>query len=302
MELNRTKNWPYYLLGLSILFIIVLGGWWLYLVFTLAYKLKEMHSPILKGNLVMMVQWEGFTFLTMTLLVGIAIFYFFYQDNKKTRATQLFYASLTHELKTPLTSMRLQSQVLLDLISKLDFNASEKEKIAKYGQRLEEDSVRLEDEIDRHLQLSRLELAGNLNIESINITNFLKDLAQKFQLKVKLPTSDQEVMADQTALHMIFKNLFENTIRHQDKNNEIIIDFQMNSDSLQVTYNDQGKAFDGDISQLGKLFYKHNSPKGSGIGLYLIKKLIQKQGGVFKIKQNPNLIFIMTLPRSLDHE
>jgi signal transduction histidine kinase len=302
MELNRSKNWPYYLLGFSILFILVLGGWWLYLVFTLAYKLKELHSPILKGNLLMMVQWEGITFLTITLIVGIAIFYVFYQDNKKTRATQLFYASLTHELKTPLTSMRLQSQVILDFLSNLDLQEDEKNKIQKYSERLEEDSIRLEDEIDRHLQLSRLELASDLNLESINLTHFIQELSKKYGLSIKMNDTEQEVLADQTALYMIFKNLFENTIRHQNHEKEILINFVNNNQYLKVIYDDQGAPFEGDISQLGKLFYKHNSPKGTGIGLYLIKKLILKQNGLFKITKAPHLVFEISLPRSLDHE
>jgi signal transduction histidine kinase len=297
MELNKTKNWPYYALSFSIIFIMVLGGWWLYLVFTLAIKLKEMHSPILKGNLVMMVQWEGVTFLTLTIFVGLAILYVFFQDSKKSRATQLFYASLTHELKTPLASMRLQAQVLLDLISKLEFKEDDKIKVEKYSKRLEQDSVRLEDEIDRHLQLSRLEFTGNLNFEQIQLSKFIQDKAKSYDISIEVTPLETEVLADQAALTMIIKNLIENSLRHNKGLKKITITLEEKDRDVLLHYNDHGEKFNGDLKSLGKLFYKFNSPKGSGIGLYLINKLMQKQNGSMQITNSPNIKFHLSFPK-----
>jgi len=291
MELDKTKNWPYYLLGFSILFIIVLGGWWLYLVFTLAIKLKEMDSPILQGNLVMMVQWEGVTFLTITIFVAVSVLYVFYQDNKKSRSTQLFYASLTHELKTPLASMRLQSQVLTDLVKSINCDQSQTQKIEKYSKRLEEDSIRLEDEIDRHLQLSRIDLSKDLNIEAINLSLLLKEITSRYGLEFEINNGDFNVLADQSATMMIFKNLIENTLRHQSDSKRVSITLNEQDEYIKVTYNDHGKRFEGETQNLKKLFYKHNSPKGSGIGLYLINKLMHKQTGKFIIHNNDHLVF-----------
>ena len=48
---------------------------------------------------------------------------------------------------------------------------------------------------------------------------------------------------------------------------------------IKVTYKDNGSSFTGDLNSLGNLFYKHNSPKGSGIGLYLVKNLMLQMKG-----------------------
>ena len=301
MELDKTKSWPYYALGGSILFIILLGGWWLYLVFKLAIKLKEMDSPILKGNLVMMVQWEGVTFLGTTIFVGIAMLYIFYQDAKKSRATQSFYASLTHELKTPLASMRLQAQVLNDLVKKLEVQKDQKEKIDKYSQRLEEDSVRLENEIDRHLQLSRLGLKGEFNLSSLNPVGIIKKVFQQYpQLELDINEGDYSINADQSAFEMIIKNLIENTLRHQPKSKSVKINIQENENDTLISYNDEGSKFTGDIKKLGHLYYKHNSPAGSGIGLYLINKIMKRLRGSFIVENKDNLQFKLLFQKSLN--
>ena len=298
MELDKTKNWPYYALGGSILFIILLGGWWLFLVFKLAVKLKEMNSPILQGNLVMMVQWEGVTFLGTTIFVGIAMIYIFYQDSKKSRATQSFYASLTHELKTPLASMRLQAQVLNDLVRKLEVTEDNKKKIDKYSHRLEEDSVRLENEIDRHLQLSRLGLNGEFNLTSLDPVGLIKKIFSAYpEIELNISEGDFSIIADQSAFEMIIKNLIENTLRHQPKTKKVTVHINENDAKTIVHYDDQGESFSGDIKRLGNLYYKHNSPQGSGIGLYLIKRIMRKLQGQFEIINAKNLSFKLYFKR-----
>jgi signal transduction histidine kinase len=59
-------------------------------------------------------------------------------------------------------------------------------------------------------------------------------------------------------------------------------------------YDDFGKKFTGDINHLGELFYKHNSSKGSGIGLYLIKNLLRKMNGKLEILNDERLKFKLT--------
>lgn len=296
MDLDRTKSWPYLILSSAIIFILLLGSWWLYLVFTLAKKLKETDSDLLQGNLVLMVQWEGVTFLASTIIVGIAILYIFYQDNKKTRATQAFYASLTHELKTPLASMKLQSQVLNELLDRESLNHNDIIKVRKYGKRIEQDSSRLEDEIDKHLQLARIETQKDFKLESLSINAVLKSIFHKYSnLEVELDNIDYSIKADNAAIMMIFKNLIENTIRHNSEAKKVEVTTELininSKNFIKVSYRDFGTPFKGDYNSLGKLFYKFNSPKGSGIGIYLIKKLMKLQSGKFEVLNGSHLIF-----------
>lgn len=294
MELSKTKSWFYILSAFMALFIMVLGCWWLFLVFKLARQLESANLPSVHGNLITMVQWEGFTFFALVISLLVAVVYFFFQDHKKTKSLHGFFASLTHELKTPLTSIKLQAEVIDDLATNLELNEVQKDKIKKYTNRLVQDSSRLEIELDKHLQLSRLERAGNLNLVSVDIDNFIKKEAKiysdKFELELISPES-YYVQAEDFALKTIFRNLFENSIRHHKELKKIQISISKNDGYILVEYNDFGTEFKEDINELGKLFVKFNSPKGSGIGLYLIKQLTLKMKGRFVITNDNGLKF-----------
>ena len=66
--------------------------------------------------------------------------------------------------------------------------------------------------------------------------------------------------------------------------------------------NIHGEKFCGNLDRLGKLFYKHDSPKGSGIGLYLVKKLVQRQGGQFVVSNEARLLFELKFKRGEELE
>lgn len=306
MELGRTKNWFYALLGIAVLFIFILGAWWLYLVFKLSSALQGIDSTVLPTNLALMVQWEGLSFFGLTLALGVALGWVFWQDHKKTRSLQTFYSTLTHELKTPLASMRLQAQVLSETINGLNIDPKEKEKVERYGKRLQEDVVRLEGELDKHLQLSRTLRGGNLAHSPVSLVPLIVSESKRYSelsLKLENNITTPVVLGDQTALKIIFKNLFENTTRHhKGQERKVSILIQGENGNIRLKYDDHGEKFHGNFEQLGKLFYKHDSPKGSGIGLYLVKKLVERQGGQFVIKNDPRLIFELKLKRGEELE
>lgn len=299
MELNKTKKWFYALTTIASIFILSLGGWWLYLVFTLAHKLEKLRIPEVTGNLLYMVQWEGLSFIFVMLVLTFAMFYIFIQDRKKTQAISSFFASMTHELKTPLASIRLQGQVIAELAENLELGNNQ---LLKYVERLKQDTIRLENELDKSLQLSRLEKGGILNLHPVELKSFIGKLISSYdQIHFNITGSeDLEVMVDDMALRMILRNLIENTIKH-NKSVSKLVDIKLIESSNKVTleYNDHGKVFTGEIKRLGNLFYKHESPSGSGIGLYLIRKLSKKMGGNFKINNHQNLSFEIELLKKI---
>ena len=85
------------------------------------------------------------------------------------------------------------------------------------------------------------------------------------------------------------KNLLENTNRHSNIN-KIDISTTKTPQGVTRSYNDYG-VFKGDHKRLGQLFYKHDSSFGSGIGLYLAKRLMEKMGGKLEFIFHPNLSF-----------
>jgi len=296
MELNRTRNWFYILTLTWVMMLLSLGSWWLYLVFKLHTSLGQLQIPELgsQGRFLNMMKWEGSFFFIFLVLLGASLIIMYIRDMRRTKAIQAFFSSLSHELKTPLASMRLQAEVIKDLI---EDETHSHDQLSDLTKRLIEDTHKLETELEKSLQLSRLEQNASLNLVPVSLERFLKRQEQKLamglQLKLHIDEDAQEVMADELALKMIFRNLFENTLRHQPASKNIEIHAHRHHGQVEVTYDDHGKKFEGNVSHLGNLFYKFNSSKGSGIGLYLIKNMMKKMQGQFEIKNQERLTFIL---------
>jgi signal transduction histidine kinase len=295
MELNKTKSGYYILISLSVLMVFLLGSWWLYLVFKLANKLQDLNHPLLQGNLVNMIKWEGVTFFILLSGLAITLLYIYLQDFKKTKSMQAFFASLTHELKTPLASIKLQSQVLTDNIEEMDLTNEQREKLTKYTKRLIDDGLRLEDQLDNHLQLSRVERGAPLNLRAINLNNFIKNEKKRYKDQIAINYDGIPdtliVMADDFALQTILRNLIENSIKHGNLSSPEATISLISGKQNTIRYTDNGNGFNGDLTQLGNLFYKHNSPQGSGIGIHLVRKLMFQMNGLLTITKSEQLQF-----------
>jgi signal transduction histidine kinase len=155
--------------------------------------------------------------------------------------------------------------------------------------------------MDKILQLSRIERGGELSLSSISLVPFIKRIAQTWapEHNVEIIPSDNNISidADEFALELIIKNLLENT-RNHTTSNKITINIESALKQVKLSYHDGG-TFKGDLSKLGTLFYKHNSTKGSGIGIYLSQKLLEKMDGNLSIVQKDNgLKFDLTFRKS----
>ena len=295
MELNKTRSRFYLLISFSVMMLLLLGSWWLFLVFKLSNALEGITSQKPQGNLINMIKWEGTTFIVFLIILSITLLYIYFQDHKKTKALQAFFSSLTHELKTPLASIKLQSEVINDLLEDEALEKNTKEKFQKYTKRLIQDSIKLEDQLDNHLQLSRVERGGFLNLRQIPIKSFLSKELKRYESSIHLDLNisdkddDLTLLADDFALQTILRNLIDNSLKHAKVENVKACVEIKNNEMIELHYSDNGQEFKGDPSSLSNLFYKHGSPKGSGIGLYLIKNQMRQMKGHIIIDAKENL-------------
>ena len=293
------------LFALLALALVGIGTWWVYLLVNFKSNtgglVKEgfLYTQNNHQNFINMVAWEGATFLILISLISGIIFAYYLKDQKKTRDMQAFFSSLTHELKTPLASIRLQADVIRSLLE-----SSQNKQLQSLSDRMIEDTKNLETQMDKILQLSRMEQGGNLNPKSLNIYLFIRETLEKWCLgeqdfQVTSKNKDIQVMADPFALELILRNLLENSKNHSPQEMIKIDILQRDSSEIIVEYSDRG-AFKGNPKKLATLFYKHNSPKGSGIGLYLIKKLMKKMKGELIFNFSPYLSFNLIF--KINHE
>lgn len=273
--------------------LMCLGGWWIYLMI----NFDGMLSHLDKMKFSKMLFWEGSAFIVLLILICISLLIFYVRDHLKTKSLQDFFASLTHELKTPLASIKLQGEVIGELIE-----SKNEPQLKNLLNRLTEDTIKLETQMDKILQLSRIERGGDVNLSNVKVVPFIKNIykfwAKDFNLEIDCTDHETVVLVDEFAFELILKNLFENTKNHS-KSKNVKITIKPISPFTHLIYRDGGK-FNGDRHKIATLFYKHNSTKGSGIGLYLTKKLTDKMQGSFFITFEPEIVFEFHLKSSED--
>jgi len=269
-----------------VLFTIALATWQFVFVVRLLTTQAEF-SPVTEQSqrYLKMVYYENFTLILSLLLGGGALFILLRKEHQKALAQQEFFATFTHEIKTSIAGLKLRLERLQKETTKeLSFQARED---------LVNDLSKLELQLENSLFLAR----GNedqLLTEKLNFKDFLLAMGPQSDLQVHLK-KNFSIQGDRRALETIFKNIILNAILHGKAENLWIEVDQASKQMLKVTVYDDGVGFRGDLSQLGKLFYRPTSRSGNGIGLYLVQALSERLGGEAVFSGGPNSGFQVTI-------
>lgn len=290
------------LAGVWLVIILVLGFWWGTLLLrqsariaTLSVEAGVPQSEALAelARTQHMLQWESGSFLVFLLTLSGALFWFYWRDMQRARGTQAFFAALTHELRTPLTSVRLQSEAI-----------AAGEPTQELVERLLADTHRLESQIDKTLELARIEGGGALAEQAIRLDPWLDRVLRGIvategdavQLSVALEPGLPAIRGDTAALQLILRNLIENASRHGDRDpiHVNVAVSNVNGD-VQIHVRDDGRGFEGDPARLGRLFQRGSSSRGTGVGLYLVRVLMERMGGKVEFSHAPGGGFLTNL-------
>jgi signal transduction histidine kinase len=295
---QRRLRWLAVVAILWVLLLIALMAWWGWVVREQSQRIVELERiaglDTLAANAEWettqrMLAWEGGTLLVLLAGLSVALVWLYLRDQRRTNALRAFFASVTHELRTPLTSIRLQAESLSDAgVS------------SPLVERLLEDTSRLEGQVAKTLELARLEGGGALDLQPLPIRAWLQrqveSTAATRAVEIELWPQAQDagalVLADRSALEIIFRNLIENTARHSESTPaRAHIGAHQNGPELVVSFSDAGQGFGGDAERLGSLFFRGQRSQGAGVGLYLIRLLMQRMGGRAEFMSRPGAGF-----------
>lgn len=247
-----------------LIFTLSLVTWW----FIFALRNLNIEDVTDSAKHYKMLFYEGSTLLLSILLGGIVLIVLSYRDDRRHQKLKVFFANFTHEIKTSITRIRLQADILLEEKS-LQNN--------KILQRLLSDVAKLDLQLENSLLLSHVAEASFL-LEKINLKSMLNSIQIEFEdLKFNLQ-GDATVEADSRALKSIFRNLFENSRRH-GKASEVRIGVAGDGEFVKISVQDNGLGSSRKDVVLGKEILSTSANQGSGIGLYLSKQLITKMNG-----------------------
>jgi signal transduction histidine kinase len=274
------------LASLWIVLVMVLGAGWVVLVINQAHQISELQALTGSTDSAVAAQWastrrrivgESAVFLLLLLAVSALLAWLYWRENHRARAMQAFFAAVTHELRTPLTSMRLQAEAI-----------AEGDQRAELARRLLEDSHRLESQIDKTLELARIEGGGPLAEQSVPLRGWLdRTLAgiaaahgERLELRVHLDDTLPSIQADAAAVQMILRNLVENSVRHAGVERvQVRLTARASGDQVVMEYHDNGAGTAVPGRELGRMFGRGENSGGTGIGLYLVRALMERMGG-----------------------
>jgi PAS domain S-box-containing protein len=206
-----------------------------------------------------------------------------------------FVSTVSHEFRTPLTSITMGVGLLLDEVPG-PINEEQKELV----EAIEEDSERLRKLVSDLLDLSRME-SGNIkmDIERHNLKDILDNAIKPFKrqfeeqgvdIELKIRKNLSEVKVDFNKISWVFTNLIGNALRYlpEDKKGKIIINAKETANKMLISVSDNGKGISEEYQQ--KIFEKFIQAKdndnkgGTGLGLAISKEIVNAHGGEIWVK------------------
>ncbi len=221
-----------------------------------------------------------------------------------------FLFDTSHELKTPLTTMRLSID---DLCSSDTENLSSSTSETLY--RLNDQVLRMERLVKELLNLSYLETITNVDVEPIDLTKLLLSLIQEYNFiaeaeKIKIDVHIAEkimIQGNIQGLTRVFSNLFDNAIKYNTINGRIEVISTISENDFTLKIGNTGPGVNSfEVDKVFDQFFRAEKSRsvqhgGYGLGLAIVKRIIELHKGIIKFESRPGVWtqVIIVLPVSL---
>ncbi|SVB43196.1 uncharacterized protein METZ01_LOCUS196050 [marine metagenome] len=301
-------------------FVVVQVAWiglmvvWIYWYFknrqNVAEFTKKLPPELLESDFNLVVLLEGGVLMLM-ILAGVYVIFVYW--NKQSRLYQLqsnFVSSVSHELKSPLASIRLYLETL-------KYQKVSSEDARDFVEIMLSDTERLSDLIDNILESSKSEPKSmQLQLASVDIVSFLQEtithhqkLFEDKQCEVQLKFDNHiKASIDARAMRMVFNNLIANALRYSHSGTTLVVKIGQDQEFCTIKFIDQGFGFDKkELKKVFKKFYRVQNQEtqnieGAGLGLYISRQIVESHKGkinVFSEGRGRGTCFTVRLP--IDH-
>ncbi|MGI8610324.1 MAG: ATP-binding protein [Candidatus Dormibacteria bacterium] len=214
----------------------------------------------------------------------------------------------SHELKTPITAIKAMSELMVSY----DLGENERREmlndIYRQAERLE---LLIREILDAsHIDTGRVPL----ELRPVDVARLVEDVLHELEAQVEgreviinIPDHLPRVTADEGKLRQVLVNLLTNAIKYSPGGAPVMIEASPASDMLRIAVRDQGIGIkESDMARLFKKFQRIADPStrkvpGTGLGLYIVKGLIELQGGRIDVTSEYGMgsTFAFTMPVAL---
>lgn len=253
--------------------------------------------------------------LGVMVIMGVFIFVvvIVFREKRLSAMRQDFINNMTHEFKTPISTLLVAAEAL-----KKNASGLEGDRVKRYAQIIQDESLRLKTHVEQILKVAMVESArNNVERQEINARDLLQSVEEQFKTRLEnkqatfefcsdLPT-ELTLQGDKNHLSNALFNLLDNALKYGGEQVHIRLRAELKSGQLMVEVSDNGpgipKAVQGMIFEK---FYRvstgnRHDIKGFGLGLSYVKQIVRLHGGqitlrskegagaVFTLKLKPNL-------------
>jgi len=274
------------LLSLAFVFLFLAylfsGAWFVNVYVSPELSYSEVFSEVL------MARAFWFFFIVQIIVYSTVVFVIlntFYNERRMTLMQQDFVNNVTHEIKTPLSTILMAAEVLVeDNIHNNPFRREQYISIIRY------EGERLREELDRVLDVARMTKMGvHLNKDVISAKEVLLLTIERMQLQISNCGGDiqvnwdavsDQILFDRKSIELIFTNIIDNALKYNISEPHIVIQGKVVNANLIIQIADNGIGINEQYHK--ELFHRFfrvplgesHHMKGFGLGLYLVKQLM----------------------------
>jgi two-component system sensor histidine kinase BaeS len=227
------------------------------------------------------------------------------QVDRSTRAMRQLLANVSHELKTPLTSIQGYSQAMVDGVLELD-------ELPSAAEIVHQEAERMRSLVDDLLYLSQLEAGQSpLNLERIDLDAAVTATANRFRyqaesagVEIGLELDGGAVLGDERRIEQVLANLLDNAIRFAPVDSRVTLQTAHEDSVILFAVHNAGEPVPPeDLPNIFDRFYQVDEARTrrsghSGLGLSIVRELVQAHGGEVSVESSAGAgtIFTVQLP------
>lgn len=247
--------------------------------------------------------------LVICFTISFVALYSLYRQKKLSEVTNEFVNNMTHEFKTPISTISLACEALSD--PTLHSDASMRE---AYITIIRDENERLKNMVTNILQIAQLKKGQvKMNVELLDMHELIKKVTDSIALHISsvngtlnlaLNADEHMIFGDRSHLENVVTNLLENAIKYSQGAPEILINTQSDSKQFLLSVSDKGIGIPKkSIAHIFENFYRvpkgnvHNV-KGYGLGLGYVKKIVSLHKGKIEVQseEGKGSTFVIYLP------